>query len=110
MCHQDICIVVQIHQSNLLNNAFDHGISPVVVRLKKEDGKINIQVSDQGDCQFENLDDITEEFAKGNKSRGTGLGLNIVRKVVEGLKGSLRFEKGPTRFSIIFVERQDNVT
>ena len=85
---------------NLLNNAFDHGLPPVIVELSIKDDRLSIRVEDSGDCQFNTLDEITAEFSKGSQSKGTGLGLNIVRKVVESLKGNLKFQRGPTSLTI----------
>ncbi|MGB0452181.1 MAG: ATP-binding protein [Bacteriovoracaceae bacterium] len=85
---------------NLLKNAIDHGLAPITINLTEQKGCLFISVSDSGDCQFETLDEITREFSKGQKSEGTGLGLNIVRKVVESLKGKLLFSQGPTTFTM----------
>lgn len=92
---------LRICLQNLLNNAFDHGQPPVEISLGLTRTSIVIKVIDSGNCQFKDLDEITAEFAKGTQSKGTGLGLNIVRKVIESLKGQLRFERGPTSFTII---------
>lgn len=91
---------LRICLQNLLNNAFDHGKPPVDVSLRLTNDQIAIKVVDSGSCQFKNLDEITAEFTKGTQSIGTGLGLNIVRKVIESLKGQLKFERGPTSFTI----------
>lgn len=91
---------LRICLQNLLNNAFDHGSAPVTVSLSMVADKVQIRVVDSGDCQFSSLDEITAEFTKGTQSKGTGLGLNIVRKVVENLKGQLKFEQTPTAFTI----------
>ena len=47
------------------------------------------------------FDELSQEFKKGNKSRGTGLGLNIVKKILKDLKIKIEFEQNPTRFSVI---------
>ena len=41
-----------------------------------------------------------QEFVKGEKSSGTGLGLNIVRKVLYDMGGELKFSKNPTKFEL----------
>ena len=71
---------LRICLQNLLNNAFDHGQPPVEISLGTTRTSIVIKVIDSGNCQFKDLDEITAEFAKGTQSKGTGLGLNIVRK------------------------------
>lgn len=90
-----ICLV------NLVNNAVDHGAFPIEVSCEIEGSQLIIRVQDAGDCHFENLSDMTEEFIKGRKSEGTGLGLNIVAKVMKDMGGALHFDSSPTRFSLL---------
>ena len=47
-----------------------------------EGEELFVTASDTGVCDFDNLDELTREFVKGNKSSGTGLGLNTVKKVI----------------------------
>jgi signal transduction histidine kinase len=89
---------VEISVKNLIENALAHGKSPISVTLTKENKLINITVSDQGICQFDSLDEMCREFTKGKNSSGSGLGLNIVRKVIKEMGGDLKFRKNPTRF------------
>lgn len=85
---------------NLVENAFHHGSTPVRVSLFMEKGNLLIKVSDRGECSFSDIEDMSEEFVKGNKSEGTGLGLNIVYKVIREWGGDLTFEANPTTFTI----------
>jgi len=85
---------------NLVNNAILHGKQPITVLIKVTDDLFTLEVSDQGECQFEDIKALTSEFVKGSKSIGTGLGLNIVKKVSEELGGGLAYSKNPTTFTL----------
>ncbi len=92
---------------NLIENAIAHGKKPVTVRadFRPIEEQLRIQVEDNGQCNFENIEKLTQEFVKGPNSTGMGLGLNIVSKVVKELGGKLIFEKNPTRFSILLQDK-----
>jgi hypothetical protein len=89
---------VEISLKNLIENAMAHGKSPIKVTLTRENKFINLTVEDQGVCQFETLEEMCREFSKGKNSSGSGLGLNIVKKVMKEMGGELKFKKNPTRF------------
>lgn len=93
---------VGICVKNLAENAITHGEKPIQVTLKFEDDELSVEVQDRGVCDFDNLDELTREFVKGNKSSGTGLGLNIVKKVVKEMNGQMLFNPNPTSFTITF--------
>lgn len=86
--------------TNLLDNAFQHGRAPVrlqVTRSPDTPAWACLAVIDAGpgiapDQQAEAL----RAFGRGDSSRhrpGTGLGLAVVRQVVERLGGEIRFER-----------------
>jgi signal transduction histidine kinase len=85
---------------NLVENAMAHGRPPVVFTLRDSGDEIHFEILDHGECQFDDLRELTAEFVKGNQSSGSGLGLNIVAKVIKELGGSLDFQTRPTRFTI----------
>lgn len=85
---------------NLVSNAFYHGEAPVHLKWDLRGERFHIEVKDQGESQFAEIKDMTSEFVKGNKSSGTGLGLNIVYKVVREMGGQLDYYPHPTRFMI----------
>lgn len=85
---------------NLIENALFHGGGNVEVKVSINKDKLIVDVSDAGVCTFDSLEELTKPFVKGNKSSGTGLGLNIVKNVVEAMGGTLSFNKSPTTFSI----------
>lgn len=98
---------IQICLKNLIENAMTHGIAPVSVRTSLKKDKVCIEVQDSGECQFINLDDITGEFVKGNKSHGTGLGLNIVKKVLKEMGSDFSLSHMPTTFKITLKNAQN---
>ncbi len=87
---------------NIIENASAHGKPPIEVRLKLIDDNLMIEISDCGDCEFDLLEKMSGEFVKGSHSHGTGLGLNIVRKIVDSFDGELKFIKAPTTFVLNF--------
>lgn len=87
--------------SNLIQNAFLHGKPPVFICLSFIKEKLHIRVVDQGDCEFHSLNEMTNAFVKSHSSKGMGLGLNIVKLVVEDLGSELQFSNGPTSFNLI---------
>lgn len=89
-----------ICMKNILENALSHGKPPVIVRLRAEKNSVIFEVEDQGQSQFESLGIMTQEFVKGNKSSGTGLGMNIVKKVCREMGIDLQLRLNPTTFSM----------
>lgn len=96
--------------NNLVKNIIDHANArEVKVRLYDSEDKIILEIHDDGIGIEEKIKDrIFEEFYKGSKSRGNkgnGLGLSIVRLLVEKQKGEITLDtavnKG-TAFKIAF--------
>lgn len=94
----DIDRMVQV-LTNLLDNAIkftgDGGI--ITTRLKQEDGHLQIQVTDTGmGIPAEDLHRIFDRFfqvqAMYQQTRGSGLGLSIVKKIVELHGGTIEVE------------------
>jgi len=89
-----------ICMKNIVENAFSHGKSPVEVSLVETKGQVIFKVKDGGKSDFDSLALMTQEFMKGNKSTGTGLGMNIVKKVSKEMGIGLDLELNPTLFSL----------
>ncbi|MFT6070631.1 MAG: signal transduction histidine kinase [Bacteriovoracaceae bacterium] len=100
---------VHICVKNLVENAITHGTLPIHVELKMEGEDLFVKVGDRGVCDFDDLGELTREFVKGNKSSGTGLGLNIVKKVVKEMQGQMLFVPNPTTFTISFKNQKTGV-
>lgn len=99
--------------TNLVKNAIQsipEGREPkVVVSVFSEGGKVKITVADNGiGIAEENRDKIFEpKFT--TKTSGMGLGLGMVKNIVENYKGSINFTSHPGRgtvFTIVFPKQQ----
>jgi signal transduction histidine kinase len=85
---------------NVIENAAAHGEFPVTINLEKKRNAIKIMVVDQGQCQFESLGIMAQEFVKGNKSSGTGLGMNIVKKACKEMGVDIQLTLNPTTMTL----------
>lgn len=87
---------------NLLSNAvrYSPAGSRILTRLTVEGGKMRFAVEDQGiGIPPEDLQRIFEPFERGSNVgniKGTGLGLNIVKRMVELLHGEVDVRSAPT--------------
>jgi signal transduction histidine kinase len=92
--------------ANLVSNALKYGAAPVTVTVASTDDTATIQVTDEGagvsDAFVATMfDEFTREAQRGVS--GTGLGLHVVRTLVEGHHGTVRYSRTPderTRFSV----------
>lgn len=86
---------------NLLDNATTHARSRVVLQLETRDGRVVLDVVDDGaGVPEEQRARIFERFHRGDPARsrgvpGTGLGLAIARGLAERAGGSLALADGP---------------
>ena len=95
--------------SNLIDNAFSHGKTPVVVRLRRIGAEVAIEVWDQGEGMPASAwEGALQPFQRLDSARGRqghcGLGLAIVNHVVRTHAGRIGFRKGngdPGRFAVI---------
>jgi len=79
---------------NLVDNAVAAG-PPVTVAVRRERGRLVIEVADRGPgVADDDRDKIFEPFFTG-KTQGTGLGLAIVRRVVELHGGAIAVHPNP---------------
>lgn len=107
--------LLKIAIKNILKNAiqFSHTNSLVIVKSYKENGFFNISIQDFGiGIEKNEQDKIFEKFYRTDKSRnknsgGTGLGMSIVKKIIDIHKGSIKiesFENIGTTITIFFKE------
>jgi two-component system sensor histidine kinase/response regulator len=82
--------------TNYISNAIKYGGSPPRVELGADqdgDGKVHFWVRDNGKgLNEEQLSKLFEEFTRADptKAKGHGLGLSIVKRIVEKLGGEVR--------------------
>ena len=77
---------------NLLLNASEamQGGGTVMIEVLREPWGLLVRVSDEGSgISPEHLESIFEPFFTTKGARGTGLGLSLVRKIIEGAGGSI---------------------
>jgi len=92
--------------SNLLSNAVkytDRGEIRGILEVRNE--SIYVEVKDTGRGIPEELkDSIFEPFSVGRSGEGSGLGLSIVKKFVDMMRGKIDFESEPGKGTIFRVE------
>ncbi|WP_437757688.1 AAA family ATPase [Sorangium sp. So ce1389] len=95
--------------SNLLDNALKFGGGkPIEITVARRDGTAELAVHDQGiGIPAERLPHVFERFERAVSSRhfgGLGLGLHVVKSIVEALGGAVRAESRPGEGSRFTVE------
>jgi signal transduction histidine kinase len=104
-CSPRLARVIQ----NLVQNAIRHTPpgGSVTVQAHREDGRLEIVVADDGEgIPPEALEKVFEPFWRGEEARssqGSGLGLTLVKRIVEGLDGEIRVSSEPmggARFAV----------
>lgn len=95
----------QILIKNLVENSFIHGKEEHYIYIYEKDKNFVIEVGDGGEITRD-LETLTSEFVKGSKSSGTGLGLNIIKNIVDEWGGKIVLEKKPTKFIITLPKRK----
>lgn len=91
---------------NLLTNALKYGASPIIVRLERRDGHVELAVIDHGagiteDAQARVFEPF-ERATSRHTAKSLGLGLFIVREIVAAHGGSIALDSraGYTAFKI----------
>jgi signal transduction histidine kinase len=94
---------------NLLGNAVRHARARVAVSLREWDGRVELTVDDDGiGVPSDQRERVFERFVRLDEARardagGAGLGLAIVRKIVELSDGTVELGSSPlggARFSV----------
>ena len=90
---------------NLVENALRHGAGTITVTVAPFESGAEVCVEDEGEgIPPETAARVFTRFWRGNRGRGTGLGLYIVKGLVEAHGGSVevgRAESGGARFRFV---------
>jgi signal transduction histidine kinase len=97
---------------NLLSNAIKYSDEDIRVQIRVDDQNIYISVADQGvgipEAEQPSL--FSKYFRASNVGsiKGTGLGLNIVRRYIELLNGTIHFSSNPKDGTTFYVHLPNN--
>jgi two-component system sensor histidine kinase KdpD len=81
---------------NLLENSVKHGGPPYSVRAQRRGNAVEIEVGDRGRGLPEgDASRLFEKFVRGSSAPGAGLGLAVVRAIVEAHGGTVTAENRP---------------
>ncbi|MFI6877909.1 ATP-binding protein [Streptomyces sp. NPDC050400] len=82
--------------SNLLENAVRHGEGTVTIDVEPSQSGTSVTVSDEGPgIPEESMNRVFTRFWRGSKRGGTGLGLYIVKGIVEAHGGTITVGRAP---------------
>ncbi len=83
--------------SNLLDNALRHGAGTVTIRVEPDLEGVAVSVTDQGDgIAADVAGRVFTKFWRSGRRAGTGLGLYIVRGLVEAHGGRISLSRPPS--------------
>lgn len=100
---------------NLLTNAVKYGAEPVRLEAGAVDGTVTISVADAGDGVPDAfVDHLFDRYARAPEHEGTaagsGLGLSVVRDLVEAHGGTVGYDRARRAFDVRLPERPDVVS
>jgi signal transduction histidine kinase len=85
---------LQLILRNLVENSLRHGdrsLVHIAVRARRSGNVVELQYRDDGRGFAGDPDSLGRLFLRGGESRGTGVGLYLVRVLMERMGGSVRF-------------------
>jgi two-component system sensor histidine kinase KdpD len=78
---------------NLVDNAIKHGAPPIELHAHTHGDRIEIQVRDHGAGIPDGAGNLFEKFVRASSAPGAGLGLAVVRAIVQAHGGTVTVEK-----------------
>jgi signal transduction histidine kinase len=93
--------------SNLLSNARKYGRPPIDVRVRPSGDRVAIEVADHGDGVPDDFRErLFREFSRADTATvtGTGLGLHVVRTLVEAQGGTATYAPGTDGGAVFTIE------
>lgn len=93
---------------NLAENALQMGAAHVELRARRNAGKVEIEVADDGPgLPPKALENLFVPFQGSTRSGGTGLGLAIARELMRGQGGDLRLARNDAKGATFVLELPD---
>jgi two-component system sensor histidine kinase KdpD len=81
---------------NLIENATKHAAPPFAIRARRRNGDVEIDVADRGPgLPTGETQHLFDKFVRASEAPGAGLGLAVVRAIVQAHGGTVRAENGP---------------
>jgi two-component system sensor histidine kinase KdpD len=81
---------------NLIDNALKHGAPPLALRARRDGSVVVVEVSDHGGGVPTELGaTLFDKFVRASNAPGAGLGLAVVRAIVEAHGGRVAVENAP---------------
>jgi two-component system sensor histidine kinase KdpD len=81
---------------NLIDNAIKHGAPPIELRARSGGAMVVLDVIDHGPGVPPELSStVFDKFVRASKAPGAGLGLAVVRAIVEAHGGRVRVDTAP---------------
>ncbi len=94
---------IEVALDNIINNAIQAARSCVIITLKNQKKDIIIDIEDDGSgIDEKNIDRVFEPFFTTKKT-GTGLGLAMSNRIIDGFGGKIKYSKsliGGARFTV----------
>jgi len=92
--------------SNIIENAINHGkCKNIYIDVKKKGDEYIVEIKNDGvRIPKKIMDKIFEMGVKGNESTGSGLGLHLVKKIVEKYEGRIEVESGKETIFRIYLK------
>jgi len=98
--------------SNLIKNSIEHSYgSRLEIFSEDKNGMVDIYIKDDGiGIPAENKEKIFKQGWKGKGSKGSGLGLYLVKKIIEGLGGNIKVESDEGACFIVSLKKYEKNT